>query len=291
MDHMGRPLVPTATQLLRAYRAVETDGVFEWTIEQEWDLSETLPEGISATDVIPDFEGNYRFITGFAHVGHINGETGESRAIWLDSTGPEVIGAAFTVGPEGAYVLTSKAMYMFVLDDCGNPTPKWRWEYGDLENPDLSTPTLHDNGRLVTFSINYGDGTSELVVMKTDAEEMSAEDRLVCRLPLFEPGQSAIQNTVMAYGRSIVAQNNFGGAFYEVGPFPPGLARVDVREDYSGCDIVWQDDTISSQVPPTEMKTLRIPSTSIFRSSNFLKPNACVHSCVAASASWTNTPM
>ena len=53
-----------------------------------------------------------------------------------------------------------------------------------------------------------------------------------------------------AYGRSIIAQNNFGGAFYEVGPFEPGLARVDVRADYSGCDIVWQDDTISSQVPP-----------------------------------------
>jgi hypothetical protein len=44
--------------------------------------------------------------------------------------------------------------------------------------------------------------------------------------------------------------------------------------------------TISSQVPPTEMKTLRIPSTSILRSSNFLSPNASVHSLVAASASW-----
>jgi MYXO-CTERM domain-containing protein len=79
---------------------------------------------------------------------------------------------------------------------------------------------------------------------------MDDEDRVVCRLDMFEPGRSAIQNTVMAYGRSIVAQNNFGGAFYEVGDFEPGLARVDVSEDYSDCEIVWQDDTISSQVPP-----------------------------------------
>jgi len=250
MDHLGRPLVPTATQQLRAYRAVETDGTWEWTIDTEWDLSTALPEGISATDVIPDFAGDFWFITGYAHVGHLDAETGEARAIWLDYTGTEVIGAAFTVGPEGAYVLTSKAMYMFGLDECRAPRAIWRWEYGDLENPDLSTPTLHDEGRLVTFSINHSDGTAELVVMKTDAEEMPAEDRLVCRMNLFPEGKSAIQNTVAAHGRSIVAQNNFGGAFYEVGAFEPGLARVDVREDYSGCDIVWQDDTISSQVPP-----------------------------------------
>ncbi|MDP6933754.1 MAG: hypothetical protein QGG40_12600, partial [Myxococcota bacterium] len=32
MDDLGRPLLPTATQELRAYRAVETDGTYEWTI-------------------------------------------------------------------------------------------------------------------------------------------------------------------------------------------------------------------------------------------------------------------
>ena len=32
--------------------------------------------------------------------------------------------------------------------------------------------------------------------------------------------------------------------------FEPGLARVDVREDYSGCDLIWEDYTIASQVPP-----------------------------------------
>jgi hypothetical protein len=176
-------------------------------------------------------------------------ETGEGSAVWLHSDGVEVIGAAFAVGPEGVYVLTSKAMYMFSLMN-GVPAQRWRWEYGDLENPDLSTPTLHDEGRLVSFSINHGDGTSELVVMKTSAEDMDAEDRLVCRMDMFVPGKSAIQNTLMGYGRSLVAENNYGGAFYEVGAFEPGLARVDVREDYSGCDIVWEDYTISSQVPP-----------------------------------------
>jgi len=250
MDHLGRPLVPTATQQLRAYKAVQTDGVFEWTIDEQWDLSKALPQGMSASDVIPDFNGDYWFISGFAHVGHLDAETGEAKTIWLYNDGYELIGAAFTVGPEGAYVLTSKAMYMFVLDAEGVPTQKWRWEYGDLENPDLSTPTLHDQGRLVTFSINHPDGTTELVVMNTSAEPMEAEDRLVCRMNMFKDGTAAIQNTVMAYGRSIVAENNYGGNFYEVGDFPPGLTRVDVREDYSGCDVIWENYTVSSQVPP-----------------------------------------
>ncbi|MBW2213566.1 MAG: hypothetical protein JRF48_03865 [Deltaproteobacteria bacterium] len=197
-----------------------------------------------------DFNGDYWFISGFAHVGHLDAETGEAKTIWLYNDGYELIGAAFTVGPEGAYVLTSKAMYMFVLDAEGVPTQKWRWEYGDLENPDLSTPTLHDQGRLVTFSINHPDGTTELVVMNTSAEPMEAEDRLVCRMNMFKDGTAAIQNTVMAYGRSIVAENNYGGNFYEVGDFPPGLTRVDVREDYSGCDVIWENYTVSSQVPP-----------------------------------------
>ncbi len=249
MDQQGRPLVPTATQKLRAYRAVESDAGFEWTIDREWDLSTLLSEGMSATDVIPDFDGGFWFISGFAHVGHMDAETGEGDTLWLHSDGVEVIGAAFAVGPEGAYVLTSKAMYMFSMVD-GVPAQRWRWAYGDLENPDLSTPTLHDDGKLVSFSINYAGGLSELVVMKTTGEDIPAEERLVCRMDMFVPGESAIQNTLMGYGRSLVAENNFGGAFYEVGDYPPGLARIDVREDYSGCDIVWEDYTISSQVPP-----------------------------------------
>lgn len=34
MEQLGRPLVPTAAEELRAYKAVETNGVFEWTIDQ-----------------------------------------------------------------------------------------------------------------------------------------------------------------------------------------------------------------------------------------------------------------
>jgi len=258
MDNLGRPLVPTASQELRAYKAVETDGVFEWTIDEQWDFSALLPEGMSASDVIPSFGGGYWYISGFAHIGHLDPETGKGSAIWLNTEANvesgiyELAGVALTVGPEGAYFLTNAALYMIDLDEEGNPRQRWRWEYDALARGiDLSTPTLHDEGRLVTFSINdAAKGTSDLVVLRTSSEPMDFEERLVCRMKMFQDGTSAIKNTTMGYGRSIVAENNYGGEFYEVGDFPPGIARVDVRADYSGCDVVWENYEVSSQVPP-----------------------------------------
>jgi hypothetical protein len=258
MDNLGRPLVPTATQELRAYRAVQTEGVFEWTIDEQWSFADILPEGMSASDVIPSFDGGYWFISGFAHIGHLDPDTGEGTAVWLNTDANiasgiyELAGVALTVGPEGAYFLTNAAIYMFDLDEQGVPRQRWRWEYDELARGiDLSTPTLHDEGRLVTFSINDVDkGTTELVVLRTDAEPMDFEERLVCRMNMFKDGEAAIKNTTMGYRRTIVAENNYGGDFYEVGDFPPGIARVDVRDDYSGCDLIWENYEVSSQVPP-----------------------------------------
>lgn len=258
MDDHGRPLVPTATQELRAYKAVETDGTFEWTIDEQWDLSELLPRGMSASDVIPSFTGGYWYISGFAHIGHLDPATGEGSTVWLNTQDNidrgvyELAGVALTVGPEGAYFLTNAAIYMFDLDEQGAPRQRWRWEYDPLaRGVDLSTPTLHDEGRLVTFSINDIEaGTTELVVLKTSAEPMTFEERQVCRMSMFREGTAAIKNTTMGYHRSIVAENNHGGDFYEVGDFPPGISRVDVREDYSGCDLIWENYDVSSQVPP-----------------------------------------
>ena len=79
---------------------------------------------------------------------------------------------------------------------------------------------------------------------------MSDDERVVCRFPMFKENKSSMKNTLVGYGRSIVAENNWGGEFFEVMDFEPGLARVDVREDYSGCDLVWEEYTIASQVPP-----------------------------------------
>ncbi|KEQ14076.1 hypothetical protein [Endozoicomonas numazuensis] len=67
---------------------------------------------------------------------------------------------------------------------------------------------------------------------------------------MFKPGKSFLDNTMVGYDKSLIVQNNFGGAFYELVEYEPGLARVDVRDDYSDCDTIWENYTVSSQTPP-----------------------------------------
>jgi len=248
MDHLGRPIVPTPDQDVRVYEVLEEGGNLRWNIAERWDLSGVLPKDVSASDVVPDWEGNYWFISGFGHLGTIQRASEKIDVIVLGD-GDETIGAALTVGPEAAFVLTSKALYRLEASPSG-PQVIWRWDYGAAGGVDLSTPTLIDRGSLIAFSINGQGDRGQLLVLKTGAESMPDSDREVCRMPLFKPGRSDMKNTLMGYGRSLVAENNWGGEFFEILDFEPGLARVDVREDHSGCDLIWEDYSIASQVPP-----------------------------------------
>ena len=249
MDHLGRPIVPTPGQDIRIYEAVEKDAQTTWSIAEHWDLSGHLPPDVSASDVVPDWENNYWFISGFGHAGYLNRKTGSVDVVELGD-GDETIGAALTVSRAGAYILTSKALYMLIATPDGRVQVQWRWDYGGAGGVDLSTPTLFDEGKLLAFSIDGIGEHSLLVVVKTDAKKLEESERTVCRFEMFRAGRSSIKNTMVAYGRSIVAENNWGADFFEVMDYEPGLARVDVREDHSGCDLVWEDYTIASQVPP-----------------------------------------
>ena len=66
------------------------------------------------------------------------------------------------------------------------------------------------------------------------------------------------ENSLSAVGRSLIIENNFG---YQ-GPFEnfdaePGIARVDIRPDGSGCDLVWENREVSSPsaVPKVSLAT------------------------------------
>ena len=73
-------------------------------------------------------------------------------------------------------------------------------------------------------------------------------------MPVFSKGASADENSLIAAGRSLFAENNYG---YDLLKFndiigggtpiggdlglvsEPGIARVDIRRDGSGCRLVW----------------------------------------------------
>jgi hypothetical protein len=76
-------------------------------------------------------------------------------------------------------------------------------------------------------------------------------DRVVCKVPLFEEARSATENSLMVYCDAMVVQNDYGhvveGSAMETSP---GVMRIDVREDRSGCDVVWYNESMISHSLP-----------------------------------------
>jgi hypothetical protein len=76
-------------------------------------------------------------------------------------------------------------------------------------------------------------------------------DRVVCKVPLFEEARSATENSLMVYCDAMVVQNDYGhvveGSAMETSP---GVMRIDVREDRSGCDVVWHNESMISHSLP-----------------------------------------
>jgi outer membrane protein assembly factor BamB len=78
--------------------------------------------------------------------------------------------------------------------------------------------------------------------------------RLVCRLPVFEPGASASENSLIGFGRSIVVENNYGYDLFPRMMFgrtgAGGVTRIDIDENGRGCELKWQSGEISQTVVP-----------------------------------------
>ena len=86
-----------------------------------------------------------------------------------------------------------------------------------------------------------------VVVYRTATKLAKGQKRTVCEVPVFGKGASATENSLIAAGRSLFVENNYGyqdpfgpnaGA-----PTTPGFARVDVNSDGSGCKLRWTNTT------------------------------------------------
>jgi hypothetical protein len=79
-----------------------------------------------------------------------------------------------------------------------------------------------------------------------------ARGRLVCREPVFDRGASATDQSLIAAGRALIAENNYGYtgpmATNGGGLTSPGLQRVDVRR--GRCETAWRSEEIAPSVVP-----------------------------------------
>lgn len=211
--------------------------------------------------VMPDYTDGYWFTgTGSsehaAFVGHIAAdETIDFFYPFNQDHGVnELIENGIAMDNTGVYVLTDHALYKFedtgaggrliYLHDYRRATtckPGTIAHFGSG-----STPTLVGDD-LVAITDN-ADGRVNVVVLDRTNDEDSF-GREICSVPVFSSGQSANENTLIGYHNSLFVQNWHGAPNKTNGKtdhMTPGLWRIDVASDRSGCSVVWRNDNVGA---------------------------------------------
>jgi hypothetical protein len=254
LDHRDRVLLAPADGTITIYEVVDGEQGAEWRVAESHDVSHVLPEGLNIHDVIPDWDGNLWFVTGGNLLGYRNAGTGKFFTFELEKNG-ETIQNSFAVDADGLYVVSTDALYHFRKGPAGEIEYAWREDYdngavqkpGTLSHGSGTSPTLIGED-LVAIA---DDGHPFTHVMVYRRHEQINGDRVVCKVPIFEEGKSATENSLMVYGNAMVVQNDYGHVFEgNALETSPGVMRIDVRADRSGCDVVWYNREMISQSLP-----------------------------------------
>lgn len=254
-----RPIIGNSDNIVQIFKVDESGDKPQWTVEQEYDLKPYLPDGSYITDAIPDYDGRIWFVTRPGEVGFIEPDNGKVRLVTLEK---EEIQNSLAVAEDGVYIVSDTAMYRFDVTPDGEPYYTWRTEYdrgttlkpGAINQGSGTTPTLLD--------VDCADGSVRKLVGITDnADErvnLVVYDRItgetIVTEPLFEKGHSVSENSLIAHGRSFIIENNYtdtGAGFLVNNPTSyPGVTRIDMNADCTGCEVVWESQEASCTVVP-----------------------------------------
>lgn len=260
LDHRDRAVLVDAHQSLKVVGQRWQDGEPTFTVEKQFDLMPVLMENAGSKDVItavlPDWQGRYWFISRGGLVGVLDPNTGNTGALTLNG---EQIQNAFAVDRTGVYVVSDYALYGLRTSDSGlHPEIGWREGYerasrektGSITRGSGTTPTLLGD-KYVAIADNAEPRMHVLVYRR---EMDYSGSRQVCKVPVFEPGKSATENSMIGFGNSLIIENNYGYDLFINMMFGRtgvgGVTRIDVKQDGSGCTRVWHNPIISQTTVP-----------------------------------------
>lgn len=275
LDHEDRVVLADSRQhVQRIGHRRSAAGGWEFYLDREWDLTAQVPndcfdwnnwfprgECDPMTAVMPDHRGLIWWVTRKGRIGTLNPDDGRVRVMRLDG---EEIQNGFSVAQDGVYIVSDHAMYGLQARPDGTPAVMWRESYdrgtsrkvGSINQGSGTTPTLLGDD-YVSITDN-ADGRINLLVYRRRADVVGS--RLVCRLPLFEAGASATDNSAIGFGRTLLIENNAGyhNAFVQRdwSAVAGGITRVDIGDDGRGCEVVWHSRERSpSTVPKLSLQT------------------------------------
>jgi hypothetical protein len=205
------------------------------------------------TAVMPDWEGHYWFAGRYGTVGVVD----PGQAPKFMTLPGEQIENSFSVGPDGVYIVSDYALYRFERAADGSPSVVWRIAYdrgtrrkvGQINQGSGTTPSLL--GDTYIAIADNAEPRMNVLVYRRDQRSGAVP---ICKTPVFEPGASATENSLIAYGNSLIVENNAGYDLFVTmrrdRTSAPGVTRLDIRPDGSGCDVRWQSQEISQTVVP-----------------------------------------
>lgn len=257
MDQDGRVIVPAGDMSVQVFEIADEEGSAPiWKLVKRYDVSSAVPPELTGPmtvplDIVADWQGNWWFaILKPAAIGYVTPEG----KVFSHLFEGERIANGLASDPDGVFFVSSKKLYGMRAGPSG-PEIFLELPYetgsGDegaaAEGMDVgeetdtgsgTTPVLFGN-KLIAFG-DTADPRPNAVVYRLD--DVPDDQRLVCKVPLFKPNRSVLENSFIGYGNSVVVENNKG---FKMGgdssAAEAGFVRFDVREDLSGCDIVWEN--------------------------------------------------
>ena len=245
--------VVTATTTKHIYVIAETPGSPGFTLVHDYDLTSVVSSSEKITSALPDSNGLLWFVTKTdGVVGTLNLATGAIHAIHLGNGAVGEIENSFATDQNGGvYIATNRKLYRFGAGPDGVPKIVWQVTYpnsgehkpGQVDDGTGTTPTVMPGGYV---NITDNADPMDIMVYRTAARPFRwvrrhhhrrrvALPRQVCKVPIFSKGASADENSIIAAGRSMIAENNYG----YTGPqslepdnvTTPGFVRVDLNKN------------------------------------------------------------
>ena len=251
LDNLDRMWTPIGDKIFVVQQnGTPTNTTFSST---QFDLSSMVPVTDAITSLVPDFSGRIWFVVRYSGiVGILDPATGSVQQLQL---GPgEQIANSFAMDGVDAYMVSTKKLYRLRAGADNVPYVVWSAGYensgtqkpGQYSAGSGTTPTILNGGRYVAIVDNANQ--THVVVYRT-AEGLTPEQRLVCQVDVFEPGLGAVEDSPVGAGRSIIVSNNYGYVFNPATlvapPTQPGVARVDIELNGTGCHKVWTNTQVN----------------------------------------------
>jgi len=251
LDHLDQAVIPTTTRHIFVV-AQTADPGFE--LIADYDLTAVVGEGDGIVSALPDYKGRIWFASIRGQVGWVNPRNGRVHAKDLGQR----IHNSFAVDETGGVFVVSDAALYRVEARKRKVRKMWKRSYantgemkpGQTQAGSGTTPTLMGR-RNVAITDNAD--PMRIVVYRRSAK---SRGRKVCSEPVFERGASATDQSLIAAGRALIAENNYGysvAATQGGDTTTAGLQRVDVRK--GRCRTVWRsEETAPSVVPKVSLR-------------------------------------